>query len=160
MDSHPIHLHGYVFTVTSAGGGPLPKSAQYPATTINVAVGNSNDIEFLANAPGDWALHCHKTHHNMSGMVHSLPNMIGVNMQEVDKKLSKLIPGIMPLDSGMEMAHMRSHIPQNFPVEGKGPYGPIDMTGMFTIVKVGETPSPKPMIKRPTVVKDEFFYSE
>ena len=28
--------------------------------------------------PGDWAFHCHKSHHTMNAMSHDLPNMIGV----------------------------------------------------------------------------------
>ncbi|WP_027415154.1 multicopper oxidase family protein [Aneurinibacillus terranovensis] len=61
MNSHPMHLHGHVFNVTATDGSPLP--VPYHKTTINVAPGETYDIEFLANNPGIWAFHCHKPHH-------------------------------------------------------------------------------------------------
>lgn len=143
MDNHPIHLHGYAFTVTASGGWPLKKSAQYLGNTIDVSVGNTNDIEFVADEPGDWALHCHKSHHVMSGMEHNIPNMIGVEQGEWSKKLKKIFPDYMPMGStGMgEMFEMSHHMkrPKNFlPFGSPGPFGMIDMSGMFTILKVRE----------------------
>src|SRR5438445_2838056 len=70
MDSHPIHLHGYNFTVVAQGAKRMNPSAQYEAVTVNVPPGDTRDIEFIADAPGDWAFHCHKPHHVMSGMIH------------------------------------------------------------------------------------------
>src|SRR5260370_37179179 len=58
MDSHPIHLHGYHFHIAGTDGGRIPAAARWPATTANVAVGSTVDIEFVADAPGDWAFHC------------------------------------------------------------------------------------------------------
>ncbi|NNM44201.1 MAG: copper oxidase [Chlamydiae bacterium] len=113
MDNHPMHLHGYAFTVTGFSGWTIPKSAQYLGNTIDVVVGNTHDIEFVANAPGDWALHCHKTHHVTSGMNHGKP------MKE------------MAHDSDMSTNTLLS---DGFP----GPFGKIDMSGMFTILKVRE----------------------
>src|SRR5581483_5987293 len=75
MDSHPIHLHGYHFNVVAQGASRMNPSAQYEAVTINVPVGDTRTIEFVADAPGDWAFHCHKTHHVMNGMEHDIPNM-------------------------------------------------------------------------------------
>ena len=143
MDNHPIHLHGFAFTVTGSGGWRLPKSAQYLGNTIDVVVGNTHDIEFLADEPGDWALHCHKTHHTMSGMEHNIPNMIGVDQGEWADKIQKVLPDYMPMgETGMgEMFEMSHHVqrPPNFlPFSSSGPFGLIDMTGMFTVVKVRE----------------------
>lgn len=143
MDNHPIHLHGFAFTVTGSGGWRLPKSAQYLGNTIDVVVGNTHDIEFVADEPGDWALHCHKTHHTMSGMEHNIPNMIGVDQGEWANKIQKILPDYMPMgDTGMgEMFEMSRHVerPPNFlPFSSLGPFGLIDMSGMFTIVKVRE----------------------
>lgn len=144
MDNHPMHLHGYAFTVAASGGWRLPESAQYLGTTIDVVVGNTNDIEFVADEPGDWGLHCHKTHHTMSGMEHDLPNMIGVDQGEWVERIKKIFPDYMPMGTkGMgemfepEHGHMKR--PPNFlPFGSPGPFGPIEMSGMFTILKVRE----------------------
>lgn len=144
MDSHPIHLHGYAFTVVASGGWRLPKTAQYLGNTINVAVGNTDDIEFVADQPGDWALHCHKTHHTMNGMEHNIPNMIGVDQGKLADKLKTIFPDYMPMGTkGMgemfEEHHRNMPRPPNFlPFGSPGPFGTIDMSGMFTILMVRE----------------------
>lgn len=61
--SHPIHLHGYSFHITGTEGGPIQPSAQWPGATVLVAPGESRNIEFVANNPGLWRLHCHVLHH-------------------------------------------------------------------------------------------------
>jgi manganese oxidase len=61
--SHPIHLHGYSFNVTGTEGGPIQKSAQWPAATVEISPGQARDIQFIANNPGVWRLHCHKLLH-------------------------------------------------------------------------------------------------
>lgn len=66
MDSHPIHIHGYRWAVVGNEGGPIPKSAIVLGTTINVPVGTTRDVEFVAWNPGLWPLHCHKMHHVMN----------------------------------------------------------------------------------------------
>src|SRR5262249_34355244 len=68
IDHHPMHLHGHTFWVTGGGGGRYPESAWVPANTVLVAVAQSRDIEFIANNPGDWVLHCHMFHHMMNHM--------------------------------------------------------------------------------------------
>lgn len=66
MDSHPIHIHGYTWTVVGTEGGPIKKSAQWKGSTINVPVGTTRDVEFVAWNPGSWPFHCHKMHHVMT----------------------------------------------------------------------------------------------
>ncbi len=68
MDHHPIHLHGHQFTITGTEGGRVPESAWYPTNTVLVGVAQAKDIEFEANYPGDWMLHCHLPHHMMNSM--------------------------------------------------------------------------------------------
>lgn len=140
MDSHPIHLHGYNFKITGTDGGRIPASGQWPETTVNVPPGTTRDIQFVANAPGDWALHCHKNHHVMNAMKHDIPNMIGVNQSGVERKVQNLLPDYMAMgESGMsEMAVMNMPLPKNtLPMmTGKGPFGPVEMGGMFTVLKV------------------------
>ncbi len=140
MDHHPIHLHGYQFKITQTDGGQIDPAGQQPETTVLVAVGTTRTIEFVADEPGDWALHCHMTHHVMNQMGHGIPNMIGVKTDGFDTKVRKLLPGYMTMgNDGMGgMAEMGMTAPENsIPmVGGEGPFGYIDMGGMFTVVKV------------------------
>lgn len=140
MDHHPIHLHGYHFKVVATDGGPVPLSAQRPETTVLVPTGATRDIEFVADAPGDWAMHCHMTHHVMNQMGHGIPNMIGVDPKKLDRRIRSQLPGYMTMgQDGMgEMAEMQMPVTKNsIPMLGaKGPHDSITMGGMFTIVKV------------------------
>jgi FtsP/CotA-like multicopper oxidase with cupredoxin domain len=138
MDSHPIHVHGHTFRWTASDGGPLPPTAWIPETTINVPPGTTRDVEFVADNPGDWALHCHKVHHTMNQMGHDLPIMTGVDQAGVDHKLHELVPGYMPMGSTgmgdmMDMGKPRNSLLMG---GGEGPFGSIFMGGMFTILKV------------------------
>jgi len=142
MDHHPIHLHGYYFKVTETDGGRIPDAGQWPETTVLVPVGATRTVEFVADNPGDWAMHCHMTHHVMNQMGHDLPNMIGVDAGALDEKVQKLLPNYMTMgQEGMgDMAEMGMEIPDNsIPMVGaKGPHDYITMGGMFTILKVRE----------------------
>lgn len=142
MDHHSIHLHGYQFKITETDGGIIPESAQWPEVTVLVPVGSTRTIEFTANEPGDWAMHCHMTHHVMNQMGHDIPNTIGINSKVIDKHVQKILPNYMTMgEKGMgdmgEMGEMMG-VPENsIPmVGGKGPLDYITMGGMFTIFKV------------------------
>ena len=78
MTNHPIHLHGHEFVVAGTDGGWTPPGSRWPEVTTDIAVGQMRAIEFTAAAPGDWAFHCHKSHHTMNAMSHAVPNTIGV----------------------------------------------------------------------------------
>ncbi|CAB5711741.1 Multicopper oxidase mco [Delftia tsuruhatensis] len=142
MTNHPIHVHGHEFEVTGTDGGPVPKGARWPEVTTDVAVGQMRQVEFIADEPGDWALHCHKSHHTMGAMGHSLPTMIGVDHRGLVGKIQKILPDYMVMgERGMgDMAAMEMPLPDNtFPMmTGTGPFGPIEMGGMFTTLKVRE----------------------
>lgn len=56
---HPMHLHGFLFTVVGADGGEIPLAARHARYTQNVAPGESYDIEFTPDEPGTWLFHCH-----------------------------------------------------------------------------------------------------
>lgn len=138
MDNHPIHIHGYNFTVTGTDGGAIPPSARWPETTIDVPVGSTRDIEFVAHEPGDWIFHCHKSHHTMNAMSHDVPNMIGVPKGQSEAKIQAHLPDYMAMgESGMgdmmDMGQPDNTLPM---MSGEGPFGPIAMGGMFTIIKV------------------------
>jgi FtsP/CotA-like multicopper oxidase with cupredoxin domain len=146
MTNHPIHLHGHVIRVTLTDGGWVPESAQWPETGIDVPVGVIRAFEFVADAPGDWALHCHKTHHVMNAMGHEVKNFIGVPQRTLSQAVKTAAPGTMAMGTtGMaEMAEMSMPLPANtLPMmTGTGPFGPIEMGGMFTVVKVRDGLAP------------------
>ncbi|MBU66884.1 MAG: copper oxidase [Cupriavidus sp.] len=140
MTNHPIHLHGHRFEVTGTDGGWVPQSARWPEVTTDVAVGQMRAIEFVADNPGDWAFHCHKSHHTMNAMGHNLPTMIGVKQKDLASRMNALVPDYMPMgEAGMaDMGAMEMPLPDNtLPMmSGQGPFGPIEMGGMFTTLKV------------------------
>jgi len=68
MDHHPIHVHGHTFVVTGTEGGRQPKTTWGPKNTVLVGVAEAADVEFVANNPGDWMVHCHLPHHMMNQM--------------------------------------------------------------------------------------------
>jgi len=140
MTSHPIHLHGHEFEVTGTDGGPTPKGSRWPEVTTDVAVGQMRQIELIADEEGDWALHCHKSHHTMNAMGHDVPTMIGVDHRGVIEKIQKLVPEYMLMgERGMaDMGEMEMPLPDNtLPMmTGQGPFGAVEMGGMFTVLKV------------------------
>jgi FtsP/CotA-like multicopper oxidase with cupredoxin domain len=138
MDHHPIHLHGHAFEVVETDGGPIPKERRVPETTTLVPVGAVRVIEFVADNPGDWAFHCHMTHHVMNQMGHDVPNLIGADTRGLDARVGRVVPGYMTMGAtGMGEMH-KMELPDNSisMLGGEGPFGLIDMGGMFTILKV------------------------
>ncbi len=140
MTNHPIHLHGHEFVVTGTDGGWTPPASRWPEVTTDIAVGQMRAIEFDATEPGDWAFHCHKSHHTMNAMGHDVPTLIGVDQSSVLDKIKKLVPDYMAMgDKGMaDMGEMEMPLPDNtLPMmTGTGPYGGVGMGGMFTMLKV------------------------
>jgi hypothetical protein len=140
MDHHPIHFHGHKWWVTETDGGVVPESARWPETTVLVPVGTTRTVEWIADNPGDWAFHCHMTHHVMNQMGHEIPNMIGVERGDLDKRVRKFLPGYMTMgETGMaEMGDMGMKVPRNsVPMVGApGPHDYITMGGMYTNIKV------------------------
>lgn len=139
MTNHPIHLHGHEFEVTGTDGGWAPPAARWPEVTADIAVGQMRAIEFDATDLGDWAFHCHKSHHTMNAMGHDVPTLVGVDHKGVAEKINKLIPDYMVMgDKGGSMEGMEMPLPDNtLPMmTGEGPFGGVEMGGMFTIVKV------------------------
>jgi len=140
MTNHPIHLHGHEFLVTGTDGGPAPKSARQPEVTVDIAVGQMRQLEFVADEEGDWAFHCHKSHHTMNAMGHDVPTMIGVDHRGVVRQITKLVPDYMVMgERGMkDMTEMEMPLPENTAamMTGTGPFGAVGMGGMFSVVKV------------------------
>jgi FtsP/CotA-like multicopper oxidase with cupredoxin domain len=155
MTNHPIHLHGHEFVVTGTDGGWTPPGSRWPEVTTDVAVGQMRAIEFDATDLGDWAFHCHKSHHTMNAMGHNVPTMIGVDHRGVVQKINKLVPDYMVMgERGMaDMGEMEMPIPDNtLPMMGgQGPFGGVEMGGMFTVLKVRKD-------QRPGDYKDPGWY--
>lgn len=142
MWNHPIHIHGHAFNITATDGGQIPKAGQWPETTVLCPVGATRDVEFIADAPGDWAFHCHMSHHTMNAMGHDIPNTMGVNQEGVEERIRKVLPGYMAMgEKGMaehqdHTDHMKGPANTLPMMMGVGPYGNIEMGGMFTVFKV------------------------
>lgn len=143
MWNHPIHMHGVQFDVTGGDGGPLPRNQWRKEVTEIVGVGQMRDLEFDA-VPGDWAFHCHMSHHVMGPMGHEIPNTLGVDQRGIEERIRRMLPGYMAMgEHGMaehqdhvDMGHMPG--PENTVamMAGKGPFGNLEMGGMFTVIKV------------------------
>lgn len=69
MMSHPMHLHGHVFQVTDINGQKINGAMR---DTVNILPNSIVKIEFDANNPGVWMLHCHVLYHEMGGMMTTL----------------------------------------------------------------------------------------
>ncbi|HWW29221.1 MAG TPA: copper oxidase [Steroidobacteraceae bacterium] len=138
MTNHPIHLHGHEFVVAGTDGGWTAPGSRWPEVTTDIAVGQMRAIEFTAAAPGDWAFHCHKSHHTMNGMSHTVPNPVGAAQDALAKQIAALVPGYMSMGGAMNNMHMNMPLPENtLPMMmGPGPHGDIDMGGMFTVMKI------------------------
>ncbi len=83
MDHHPIHLHGFTFWETGREAARQQESAWTRGNTTLVGVAQARDIEFVADRPGDWMLHCHLPHHMMNQMSSNVGPMtrLGHGMQ-------------------------------------------------------------------------------
>jgi CopA family copper-resistance protein len=64
MMAHPIHLHGHFFEVVNGQAGNHPLKH-----TVNVLPGGFVRLDLTADAPGDWAFHCHLLYHMHAGMM-------------------------------------------------------------------------------------------
>jgi len=144
MDHHPIHIHGTRFVVTGTDGGDVPTSAQMPETTVLVPVGSTRVIELVPEESGDWAMHCHMTHHVMTQMGH-VRSLVGADTQQLDRRMRRVDPAYMTMGTrGMGgMGEMHMPLPENSaPMRAApGPFGSIDMGGMFTVLKVRDEPT-------------------
>lgn len=65
---HPIHLHGFPFRILERGFAPNPR--QEWRDTVLIGRREAVEIAFVAEAPGDWMIHCHILEHQAAGMMH------------------------------------------------------------------------------------------
>ena len=76
----------------------------------------------------------------MNAMSHDVPNMLGVKQAGAEEKVRRVLPGYMAMgETGMggmmDMGTPKNTLPM---MSGQGPYGAIEMGGMFTVLKVRE----------------------
>ena len=64
MMTHPMHIHGHFFEVVNGHAGNHPLKH-----TVNVLPGGKVSFDMTADAPGDWAFHCHLLYHLAAGMM-------------------------------------------------------------------------------------------
>ncbi len=124
MMHHPMHLHGHFFRLVTRAGAYSPMKH-----TIDVPPMSSHTIEFAADEPGDWMMHCHVLYHLAIGMARVVhyedapPNphlMTGAMMTEHDPKLffgeglllSQMTEGTASWENNRNglMAHWQSRI--------------------------------------------------
>jgi FtsP/CotA-like multicopper oxidase with cupredoxin domain len=146
MDHHPIHLHGFTFWETGREGARQQETAWTRGNTTLVGVAQARDIEFVADRPGDWMLHCHLPHHMMNQMVsnvgpmtrsggHDMHDMPGMAMPEVQKDANK-VP-LFPQDAYMESPMMAVDKDVAKPENDGLPPGWSGFSGgMMTLVRV------------------------
>jgi FtsP/CotA-like multicopper oxidase with cupredoxin domain len=67
MMHHPMHLHGHFFRVLNKNGERSPLKH-----TVDMAPHTTRTIEFYANEPGEWMLHCHNLYHMKTGMARTV----------------------------------------------------------------------------------------
>ena len=63
--SHPMHLHGHIFQITALNGKPIEGALR---DTVFIPQNSSVSIQFDADNPGVWPLHCHLLYHHKAGM--------------------------------------------------------------------------------------------
>jgi multicopper oxidase len=64
---HPMHLHGHTFQIVNPGGAAGARKD----TTI-VRPDEPVSVEFIADNPGQWMIHCHNNYHQAGGMMLTL----------------------------------------------------------------------------------------
>ena len=143
MSHHPIHIHGHAWRLVATDGGPIHPAGQWPEVSVLVPTGTTRTMEFVADNPGDWAIHCHMSHHTMNQMGHNGGvNMIGVKAAPLDAAVQSALPDYMSMGTtGMgDMGAMGMAVPRNsIPMLGTdGQHGHIDMGGILTVLKVRE----------------------
>lgn len=50
----------------------------------------TRNIEVISDAPGEWAMHCHMTHHVMNQVGHQFPNLVGIDTRGIVEAIGSL----------------------------------------------------------------------
>ncbi|MEQ8790416.1 MAG: copper oxidase [Pirellulaceae bacterium] len=134
LHQHPIHFHGHTGWLTGTEGGRIPESAWIPCNTARVGIGEVREIEFVANNPGDWVMHCHMFHHMMNHMVSQVgPHIRGKSLDEHGHVAG--FPQNMEGMTPMAPAAMRKILGRR-EVAGMREGWHQGVAGMFTVIRV------------------------
>ena len=79
--AHPMHLHGHVFEVTEIDGKPLKQGAM--RDTVLVLPNSTVKVQFDADNPGNWMMHCHMLYRQESGMM-TIVNYDGFKLPDLN----------------------------------------------------------------------------
>jgi FtsP/CotA-like multicopper oxidase with cupredoxin domain len=69
---HPMHIHGHLWRLMGTAGGTAAPPLK--DTVLIQQVGqpwSTASVQFLADAPGEWPIHCHDAEHMMMGMMNT-----------------------------------------------------------------------------------------
>lgn len=135
-----VHWHGVLL--------PSGMDGLQGLTQRGIPPGETFAYEFTPRQNGTQMYHAHgdeMTQIGLGAMGHGLPVLLGVSQEGVADTIQRLLPGYMPMGESGMLEHAR-HIgrivePVNtLPMMGgpgtEGPFGMIDMGGMFTVLKV------------------------
>lgn len=90
--THPMHLHGHWFRWIAVDGVPIAQPQAM--NTVPVDPGRTIDIDFIANNPGVWPLHCHIVSHMVDN--HDLMAGIVTVVQYQGYQLPMVMQALLP----------------------------------------------------------------
>jgi FtsP/CotA-like multicopper oxidase with cupredoxin domain len=64
--THPVHIHGHTFKLLGSDKQTRP---EHHTDTLLVLPGETAEVAFVADNPGDWMFHCHIIEHQETGMM-------------------------------------------------------------------------------------------
>src|SRR5262249_17460969 len=68
--THPMHLHGFYFSILSAGDGvrdtSIAREERRQAVTERFPPGTTRMLEWTPDRPGNWLYHCHMLFHHVA----------------------------------------------------------------------------------------------
>jgi len=102
--------------------------------TVRIGIGEIREVEFVANNPGDWVMHCHMFHHTANHMV----SQVGPHIRDPKLDAYKEIPGFPQLMQGkmpMSMPMMKK-IAGRRETQGMADQWFKGSKGMMTIIRV------------------------
>ncbi len=148
---HPFHTHGHSFKIVATDGNPVPESAQLTKDTVLVAPGERYDIEFVANNPGVWMVHCHIENHADNGMMTVIqyegavpPGPLGENWDPTGEKTVPMHAPAVTGDNGMQMNHGTTHdAPAATSVASPEPFEVIESDTGTTVILSDNRFAPK-----------------
>ncbi len=97
---HPMHLHGFFFTLNSKGGAArdfiYQKEMRRKAVTELLHPGETASITWIPEREGNWLFHCHTLVHIMPGsFLRAMPEMNGHEQNDITKHARNEMGGLI-----------------------------------------------------------------